>query len=104
MSGGASGEVWTFDTETKKFGAHKFTVPPSYPEDSVTFWSKLFGEDLPPVRATSYDIKVNSKGKYYLTIYSMGTLIRPTRQQGNPRRIIQNWSPQHARTGHRSAG
>ena len=75
MSGGASGEVWTFDTETEKFGSHKFTVPPSYPEDSVTYWTKLPGQDLPPVRATSYDIKVDSKGKYFLTIYSMGTLI-----------------------------
>jgi virginiamycin B lyase len=75
MSGGASGEVWTFDTETEKFGSHNFTVPPSYPEDSVMYWSKVLGEDLPPVRATSYDIKINSKGKYFLTIYSMGTLI-----------------------------
>jgi len=75
MSGGASGEVWTFDTETKKFGFHTFTVPPSYPDDSITQWSLIPGEPLPPVRATSYDIKIDSKGKYFLTIYGMGTLI-----------------------------
>ncbi len=75
MSGGASGELWTFDTETEKFGFHKFPVPPSYPEDSVTIWDKVSGEGLPPVRATSYDIKINSKGVYYFTLYSMGTLM-----------------------------
>ena len=75
MSGGASGELWTFDTETEKFGLHKFTVPPSYPEDSVTYWSRVPGEDLPAVRAASYDIKIDSKGKFYFTIYGMGTLM-----------------------------
>src|SRR6202521_4848452 len=75
MSGGASGELWTFDTETEKFGFHKFPVPPSYPLDSVTYWSKVPGEDLPPVRAVSYDIKIDSKGKFYFTIYDMGTLM-----------------------------
>jgi streptogramin lyase len=75
MSGGASGELWTFDTETYKFGSHKFTVPPSYPLDSVTYWSKVPGEDLPAVKAASYDIKINSKGVYYFTIYGMGTLM-----------------------------
>jgi streptogramin lyase len=75
MSGGASGEVWTFDTETEKFGFHKFTVPSAYPDDAIEHWSLLPGEPLPPVRATSYDIKIDSKGKYFLTIYSMGTLI-----------------------------
>jgi virginiamycin B lyase len=75
MSGGASGEVWTFDTETYKFGFHAFPVPPSFPEDSVTYWEKIPGEKLPAVSATTYDIKINSKGKYFFTIYSMGTLM-----------------------------
>jgi streptogramin lyase len=76
MSGGASGEVWTFDTETEKFGFHKFTVPPAYPGDSMTFWTKAPEDSLPAqVRAASYDIKVNSKGVYYFTIFNMGTLM-----------------------------
>jgi streptogramin lyase len=75
MSGGASGEVWTFDTETEKFGFHKFTVPAAYPDDSIVHWSMLPGEPLPPVRAASYDIKIDSKGKYFMTVYGMGTLI-----------------------------
>ena len=75
MSGGASGELWTFDTETEKFGFHTFPVPASYPDDSLTIWDKVPGESLPPVRASSYDIKVNSKGVYYFTFYNMGTLM-----------------------------
>ena len=76
MSGGASGEIWTFDTETEKFGFHKFAVPPAYPEDSMTFWTKAPEDSLPAqVRASSYDIKVNSKGIYYFTIFNMGTLM-----------------------------
>jgi streptogramin lyase len=75
LSGGASGEVWTFDTETKKFGFHKFTVPSAYPPDSITYWTKLPGENLPPVQASTYDIKIDSKGKYFMTAFGMGTLL-----------------------------
>ena len=76
MSGGASGEVWTFDIETEKFGFHKFAVPPSYPLDSMAYWTKAPEDSLPAeVRAASYDIKVNSKGVYYFTIFNIGTLM-----------------------------
>ena len=75
MSGGASGEIWTFDTETKKFGFHKFTVPSSYPADSMSFGPRLPGEAPPPVQASTYDIKIDSKGKYFMTAFNMGTLL-----------------------------
>src|ERR1019366_9408603 len=58
------------------FGSIKFTVPSSYPEDSLAYWTKAPGDDLPPVRATSYDLKMDSKGRYFFTIMNMGMLMR----------------------------
>ena len=76
MSGGSSGEIWTFDTETGKFAFRKFAVPPVYPLDSIAYWTKAPEDFLPAeVRATSYDIRVNSKGIYYFTLFSLGTLM-----------------------------
>ena len=74
MSGGASGEIWSFDLKTQEFGTHKFTVPAAYPEDSIANWMKVAGDPPPPVRAVSYDIRVDSKGKLWFTVNSMGTL------------------------------
>jgi streptogramin lyase len=74
MSGGASGEIWSFDLKTQEFGTHKFTVPANYPDDSIANWMKVAGDPPPPVRAVSYDIRVDSKGKLWFTVNNMGTL------------------------------
>lgn len=74
MSGGASGEVGSFDVKTGEFGTHKFTVPASYPEDSISTWMKEPGDLPPAVRAVSYDLKVDSKGKLWFTVNNMGLL------------------------------
>jgi virginiamycin B lyase len=41
------------------------------------YWSLLPGQSLPPVseHAFAYDVAIDSKGKYFFTIYSMGTVL-----------------------------
>ncbi len=75
LSGGSSGEVWSFDVETEKFGAHKFTIPQDFPQDAMARWTKAPGESMGPVREPSYDIKEDSKGKLWFTLYGAGILM-----------------------------
>jgi virginiamycin B lyase len=74
LSGGSSGEVWSFDVETNKFAAHKFTLPTDYPEQSMARWGNTPGQPMPAVSQTSYDIKEDSNGKLWFTLYDMGIL------------------------------
>lgn len=75
LSGGSSGEVWSFDVETEKFAAHKFTLPPDYPEDSMARWTSAPGELMGPVREATYDIKEDSKRKVWFTLNGAGILM-----------------------------
>jgi virginiamycin B lyase len=93
MSGGASGEIWSFDVKTEQFGAKKFAVPPNWPEESVEMWQKAPGEPLPPVRAASYDIREDSKGTLWFTLYNMGTLMSLDPATGETKRFKPPGTP-----------
>src|ERR1019366_3768973 len=58
-----------------KFAAHKFTLPPDYPEDSMARWTSAPGELMGPVREASYDIKEDSKRKVWFTLNGAGILM-----------------------------
>jgi len=86
LSGGKSGEVWSFDVKTEQFAAHKFTLPQEYPKDSIALWTMGSGESMPPIDANSYDIKEDSKGKLWFTIFRMGILMSLDPSTGETKR------------------
>ena len=75
--GGSS--VWKFDVKTKQFKEYKVSLPSIYPESSIHNWGHAPGD--PPqstrdTRTSYYDIRVDSKGKVWVSAGAFGWLYR----------------------------
>jgi len=76
FSGSPSGEIWTFDTETKQFKTYKNPPPQTVPKGSAQDWEEVGGEPSRPPRAATYDVAVDNDGMIWFSEISIGTLVR----------------------------
>ena len=73
---GEKNEFYVYDAEKKEFRSYKYPLPASYPEESKAVIEHAPGEPpLGDVRSGSYDVKVDSKGKVWLSLYTLGWIV-----------------------------
>ena len=83
---GAIGELWMFDTETKKYKAYANPVAPSYPKGSRQEWEYVPGQ---PTTASngSYDVAVDNEGMVWFSEINIGSLVRLNPVTGETKQI-----------------
>ncbi len=72
---GATGELWMFDVETKKYKAFKNPIAATYPKGSRQEWEFVPGQ---PTTASngSYDVAVDNEGMVWFSEINIGSLVR----------------------------
>jgi virginiamycin B lyase len=70
--------VWKFDVKRKQFKEYRVPLPATYPENSVETWDHVPGQPPAPLdgNAEFYDVKVDSKGKVWASVFALGELVR----------------------------
>ena len=76
FSGSPSGEIWAFDTETRKFKTYKNPPPQAIPTGSRQDWEQIPGEPPHPPEAATYDVAVDNEGIVWFSEIEIGTLVR----------------------------
>ena len=88
FSGGPSGELWTFDVETKKFKMYKNPYPDAtYPKGSRMEWEETPGQPkLAPFNAP-YDVTADNDGNIWFAMISLGLFTRLNPATGETKTI-----------------
>ena len=85
FSGSPSGEIWAFDTETKRFKTYKNPPPQTIPKGSRQDWEQVPGEPKNPPEAATYDVAVDNEGMVWFSEIDIGTLVRLDPSTGKTR-------------------
>jgi virginiamycin B lyase len=90
FSGSPSGEIWAFDTETKKFKTYRNPPPQTVPKGSAQDWEQIPGEPSRPPQARTYDVAEDNEGMVWFSEIAIGTLARLDPATG----IVNNYRPE----------
>jgi streptogramin lyase len=92
ITGSPTGEIWAFDTETKRFKTYKNFVPPSVPKGSLQDWQQSTGEARTPPNGKTYDVAVDNEGMVWFSLDAVGMLVKLDPATG----AIKNYRPEGA--------
>jgi virginiamycin B lyase len=85
FSGSPAGEIWAFDTETKRFKMYKNPPPQTIPMGSRQDWEQIPGEPKNPPEAATYDVAVDNEDMVWFSEIEIGTLVRLDPSTGETR-------------------
>ncbi len=76
ISGGSSGDLWSFDIAKQQFASHRYPVPAAAANGTAQLWNDVPGTKPLPLQATSYDVAVDSQGMVWFSQVALATLVK----------------------------